>query len=147
DRTPAKGQRTIVKDPERFALVRKAFDLILTGAYTAPQVLDIATDQWGLRTRRGRNLCQSNIYEMLGNPFYYGLFEFPKGSGNWYKGAHEPMMTADEYDHIQALLGRNGRPRPKQHNFAFIGTMRCGMCGAAVTAEAKAKRPKNGKVH
>jgi site-specific DNA recombinase len=147
DRTPAKGQRTIMKDPERFAVVRKIFDHMLAGAYTAPRVLQIATNQWALRTRRGRKLSESNIYDLLGNPFYYGMFEFPRGSGLWYRGAHEPMITPEEYDGIQVLLGRKGRPRSKGHNFAFTGTMQCVECGAAVTAEEKFKYPKNGKIH
>jgi DNA invertase Pin-like site-specific DNA recombinase len=147
DRTPAKGQRTIMPDAERFAVVRKIFDQMLTGAYTPPQVLGIATTQWGLRTRRGRRLSESNIHELLRNPFYYGMFEFPRGSGLWYRGAHAPMITWEEHNRIQMLLGRKGRPRPKSHCFAFIGTMKCEKCGTAVTAEEKFKYPKNGKIH
>jgi len=35
----------IQPDPERFDLVRKAWDLMLTGQYTPPQVLAIMTEQ------------------------------------------------------------------------------------------------------
>jgi hypothetical protein len=38
-------------------------------------------------------------------------------------------------------------PRPQTRAFTFGGTMRCGFCGALVTAEFKTKRQKNGKVH
>ena len=34
-----KGQRTIIHDKKRFILLRKAFDLMLTGTYTAQEVL------------------------------------------------------------------------------------------------------------
>lgn len=57
------------------------------------------------------------------------------------------MITIDEYDRVQALLGRRGRPRPKSRAFAFIGTMKCGECGLAITAEEKIKTQKNGNVH
>ena len=43
---------TIAKDPERFNLVRKMWDLMLTGSYTPPKILDIATNEWSFRTRK-----------------------------------------------------------------------------------------------
>lgn len=137
DISKEKGARVIIKDPERFELVRKMWELMLTGSYTPPKILDIAKNQWGLRTYYGGALGRSTIYRIFTNPFYYGWFEYPKGSGNWYQGAHEPMITMDEYDKVQVLLGRNGRPRPKKYNFAFRGLIKCGECGAMVTVDEK----------
>ncbi len=37
------------------------------------------------------------------------------------------------------LLGRKGKPRPKKHEFAFTGSIRCGVCGCLYTAETKNK--------
>jgi len=142
-----KGEKEIIKDPERFDLVRKVFDLMLTGNYTPPQILKVAADEWGLRNRSGGIIARSTIYRILTDPFYYGLFEYPGGSGNWYRGSHEPMITEEEYDTIQSLLGRKGRPRPKTHIFAYRGLIFCGECGAMVTAEEKVKRQKNGNIH
>lgn len=142
----------IVSDPDRFVLVRKMFDLMLTGAYTPPRVLQIASNDWGLRTRKqkrqgGRELANSAIYKMFTDPFYYGEFEYPRGSGRWYQGKHKPMITHEEYDKIQLLLGRDGRPRPQQHLFAFTGLIRCAECGCLCTAETKKKLIKStGKV-
>jgi hypothetical protein len=127
----------IIKDPERFELVRKMWDLMLTGIYSPPKILEIANNKWGLRTLQGKALARSSIYRIFTNPFYYGWFEYPKGSGNWYQGAYEPMITPEEYDKVQILLGRKGRPRPKKYNFAFTGLIRCGECGTMVTAEEK----------
>ncbi len=48
------------------------------------------------------------------------------------------MITIDEYDRVQTLLGRDGRPRPQSHHeFAFTGLIRCGDCKRMVTAEEK----------
>jgi hypothetical protein len=80
-------------------------------------------------------------------PFYYGSYEWPRGSGNWYQGKHDAMITPEEYDKVQMLLGMRGRPRPKRHAFAFVGTMKCGECGLSITAESKTKVQKNGNVH
>ncbi len=96
-----KGQKEIIEDPERFDLVRKMFDFMLTGNYTPPKILELANDQWGLRTRQGNKIARSNIYRIFSDPFYYGEFEYPKGSGNWHKGQHKAMITRQEFDRIQ----------------------------------------------
>jgi site-specific DNA recombinase len=147
DKYAEKGNKTILPDLERFDLVRKMFDLMLTGSYNPVQVLRIANEDWGFRTKKGKKLAKSTFYRMLTLPFYYGIFEYPMRSGNWVKGIHKPMITEEEYDRIQILLGRKGRPRPKAHIFDFTGMMRCGECGAMITAEEKIKRQKNGNVH
>ena len=137
------GENTLIKDPDRFPLIRRMWDLMLSGRYTPPRILEIANSEWGLRTRKtrrqgDRRFARSAIYKIFTRPFYYGSFEYPKGSGQWYEGKHEPMVTEAEYDRVQTLLGRNGNPRPKsRHDFAYTGLIRCGGCGRMVTAEEK----------
>ena len=141
-----KGEKEIMEDPERFDLVRKMWDLMLTGAYTPPQVLKIATEEWGLRNRKGQKISKSNIYRIFSDTFYYGEFEYPKGSGNWYDGKHKAMITKAEYDRVQEQMGGTHNTRPKKYEFAYRGAIVCGECGAAVTAENKTKKQKNGVV-
>ena len=137
------GANTLIKDPERFPLIRRMWDLMLTGHYTALKIVDLANKEWGFRTRPmrkkgGRPLCRSAIYKIFTMPFYYGRFEYPRGSGRWYEGKHEPLITQAEYDRVQTLLGRNGNPRPRTHGlFPFTGRIRCGECNGMVTAEEK----------
>ena len=137
-----KGFKTIRKDPKMFPIIRKMFDMILSGTYTSPKVYDVAVNQWGLK-----KLARSGFYRVLYNPFYYGWFEWPQGSGNWHKGKHEPMITREEYDRVQVLLGRGSKPKPETYTFSYTGMIRCGECGCMVTAEHKTKRNKNGNVH
>jgi len=137
------GQNTLIKDPERFELIRRMWNLMLTGLYTPSRIRRLANSEWAFRTRPtrvmgGRPLCHSAIYQIFTKPFYCGRFEYPKGSGNWYQGKHEPMVTESEYDRVQVLLGRRGMPRPqKNFQFAYTGFIRCGACGSGVTAEEK----------
>ncbi len=145
-----KGKEEILVDEERFPLVRKLFDLMLTGAYSPFELTTVANDKLGLTNRytyNSKRVSKSNLYRILTNSFYYGMFEFPVGSGEWYQGKHKPMISKEEYDKIQALLGRGDRPRPKTHDFAFTGLIRCGECGACITAEEKFKYQQNGNVH
>ena len=142
NRLKDQGEKDLLKDPERFPVIRRMWDLILTGTYTPPQILHIANNDWVFRTRPmkklgSKPLARSAIYRILTDPFYYGWFEYPKGSGQWYKGSHEPMITEEEYDRVQIFLGRKGNPRAIKHTFAFTGLIHCEECGAMVTAEEK----------
>jgi DNA invertase Pin-like site-specific DNA recombinase len=145
DKYEERGKKKVYTDNERFPLLRKMVDLMLTGDYTPPQIWRIATDEWGLRSLNGKKISRSNFYNIFTRPFYYGEFEYPVGSGKWYTGLHEPLMSRDEYDRIQFLLGRKGNPRPKVHrDIAFRGPIRCGECGALITAEEKTKKLASG---
>ena len=80
------GANTLIKDPERFPLIRRMWDLMLTERYTALTIVDLANKEWGFRTgpmqkKGGRPLCRSAIYKIFTMPFYYGRFEYPRGSG------------------------------------------------------------------
>lgn len=140
-----KDDKTIIKDPIRFPLVRKMWDMMLTGWYTPPQILKIANTEWGLRTRKSKRtgdkeLSQSGIYKLFTNVFYTGSIGY---SGKIYPGKHEPMITLEEYDRVQVILGRKGKPRPQKHIFDFTGVIRCAECGCLYTAETKRKFIKN----
>jgi len=143
-----KENKIIINDPERFTLIRKMWDLMLTGNYTPPKILDIANDEWGFKTRKfkrigGNPLSRSGIYKIFTSLFYAGII---KGGGIQYEGKHERMVTFEEYDRVQMLLGRKGKPRPKHHHFAFTGSIRCGVCGCLYTAEKKRRLLKSGKI-
>ena len=134
-----KGDKRITKDPERFHLVRKMWDLMLSGTYTPPKIAEIANNSWGFRTRKlkrigDKPLSRSAIYRMFTNPFYFGMFEY---NGQLYRGNHQPLITVEEYDTVQRLLGRKGQPRAKCRSFSFTGMIKCGECGSAITAEEK----------
>ncbi|NKE72978.1 recombinase family protein [Candidatus Manganitrophus noduliformans] len=134
-------ERTIVKDQERFPVVRKMWDLLLQG--TRPSAIcKIANEEWGLKTRtfrkqEGGPLPLTTIYRIFSNPFYYGLIEREEGI---FQGRQEPMITEEEYWKAQEILGRRGRPRPKGHHFSYTGLIRCGTCGFMITAEEKCNR-------
>jgi len=142
DKYAEKGNKTVKNDPERFPLIKKAWDHLLTGLYNPPQILEKLNDEWGYRTPKhkkigGKPMSRSMIYEVFSDSFYYGEFEFPEGSGDWYKGAHEQMITKEEFDRAQILQGKNTSPRPHTKEFSYTMLLECGECGAAVTAEEK----------
>ncbi|MEY4602292.1 MAG: hypothetical protein RL292_233 [Candidatus Parcubacteria bacterium] len=136
-----RGENFIIKDPERFDLIHKAWKLMLTGEYTIPKLLKIMNDDWGIRTRKTRHrggnpINKSTMYNILTNIFYTVLFIY---KGEISNGTHKPMITIDEFDTVQKLLGRYGRPRTKTHSFTYTGTMTCEECGSSITATEKTK--------
>ena len=141
-----KGFKIIKKDPKRFDLVRKMFDMVLSGNYSVPQTQTIAVTEWGFRMPNGTKMSRSTLYAVVTNPFYYGYYEYPKKSGIWHKGKHEPMITKNEHDRILSMI-RPDNIKPMKHTFAFTGLMKCGECGATITAEHKTKTQKNGTKH
>jgi len=107
-----KLEHIIIEDKDRFDLVRKMWDMMLTGNYTPPKILRIANDKWGFRTPKtkrsgGGELANSMIYKIFTNIFYTGMFEW---AGKLYKGNHKPMISLEEFDRVQAIMGRNGKP-------------------------------------
>ena len=147
DKYTERGAKKNLVDPERFDIVRRMFDLMLTGNYTVLEIFRIVTKEWKFKTRQGTPIGRSTLYKIFSNPFYYGSFEYPMGSGNWIKGNYKPMITEEEYDQIQYLLGRKGRPRPKNHIFDFPGMIRCGECKGTIVIEEKWKYQQNGNIH
>lgn len=134
-------EHTIIKDEARFNLIRKAWDLMLTGNYTVPMILEKLNNEWGFLTVKRKHLggvplAMSGLYKIFTNIFYTGMFIH---KGQTFQGKHKPMITFEEYDKVQIILGRKGKPRPKTHKFAYTGMIRCGECGCRHTAEHKKK--------
>lgn len=140
-----KGDKTIIVDEKNFDIVRKMWDLFLTGTYQISTILDIANNKWGLRTtvrRRlgGKPLSRSQLYKIFVDPFYYGYFWWKNpdtGKKEFIKGSHTPMITEKEYIRAQVLLGRKGKQQPKTRQFYATGIIKCGECNGTVTAEEK----------
>jgi site-specific DNA recombinase len=142
DRRTGRGAGRTLIDPVRFPLMKQLFQRYLSGAYSVQQLYTYARDTLKLRidgTRRhpGGPIGVGSLYKTLRNPFYAG---FIRHGGELYRGDHEAILTKDEHDRVLALLGRLDAPRPSRREFAFVGLIRCGACGRAVTGEEHSNR-------
>lgn len=132
-------------DPERFPLLQKAWKLFLTGEYSVPAVLEILNTQYGYRTKKtpnggGKPLSRQALYKIFTNVRYAGKIPDPI-TGGLLKGSYQPMITIDEYNLTQQLLGRRGKPRiSEKKDFIYKGIAICGECGCSVTAEEHTKK-------
>ena len=85
-------------------------------------------------------MAKSNVYKMFANPFYMGVMRW---NGQNFQGSHLSMVTSDEFNHVQKLLGKKGHGKPVRKHFPYTGLIRCGECGCSITAEEKFKTIKN----
>ena len=142
-----KAESIVVKD-SNFILVRKLFDKVLK---TQCSIYDLCnySKELGLKTSQGNDIKGSTMYNIVKNPFYYGRFEWPANSGNWYTGKHEPMISLEEHTQIQATITRKTKKKTgyKEIDINYRGLMTCKSCGGAVTASKVKKVQKNGNKH
>jgi len=133
----------LIKDPERFILRRQMWDLMLTGKYSVPQIVDIANEQWGYQTRGSKKyppgpISRTSLYNMFNNPRYAGQIPVPDKPGEYEKAEYPRMVTVEEYDTVQEILGRHGsRKLAPKKVFNYGRIMFCGECSCAITAEDK----------
>lgn len=136
-----------VLDPVRYEVIKKMFEKVAYENYSGRKLFYWLRDEIRFRTKSGKPLTLSNIYIILKNNFYHGTFEYPKESGKWFKGLHDPIISKELFDMVQEKLNTAHPPRSESKEFAFTKLLTCGICGSGVTAQEKFKRPKNGKVH
>jgi site-specific DNA recombinase len=133
--------KTIVPDPNHFPLIRRMFELLLSGSCSPREIALIARDDWGFTTPKRRKiggvpLAMSSVYKILGNSFYAGIIHW---NGQVYPGRHTPVVSIDEFEKVRAILARPGTARPQKHSFAYTGLVHCA-CGRMLTAEHKKNR-------
>lgn len=71
---------------------------------------------------------------MLTNKVYIGLIVH---NGETYEGKFEPIVSRATFEKVQEVLKNRAKPRhsKKRHYFPFTGLLKCGECGAAITAQ------------
>ena len=133
-------------DPERAPIIKKMFEKVAYEHWSGRKIYNWLKFDINLRTACGKkHLSLGNIYKILDNTFYYGVFEYPKKSGNWYTGKHESIVSKELFDLVQAQIKSNVL-RVENKEFAFTKMMFCGLCGSGISADEKFKKLKNGGV-
>jgi DNA invertase Pin-like site-specific DNA recombinase len=132
-------------DPDRAPIIKKMFEKMADEKWSGRKIYHWLKFDLNFKTVGNHNMALGNLFRMLQNPFYYGTFEYPRKSGNWYQGKHEPIITKELFDRVQEQMHRDGIER-QSHEFAFTKLMVCGLCGSSISAEEKYKQLKDGTV-
>lgn len=137
DHYSGKGQKKVFVDKKRAPIIKQAFEKVEAGA-SGRDIYD-----WmklvGFKTKSGKYLTLSGVYRMLNNPYYCGIFEFPVGSGKWYKGSYTPIITKELFAAVQQKMVVAPKSKPGTKQFDYIKLLKCGRCGSGITAQDKFK--------
>jgi site-specific DNA recombinase len=128
--------KSLIHDPERAPLVRRAFDDYASGRFTKEQLLKHVR-RWDLTNRRGKPLTSQAIGMLLRNQLYAGIVDVPEYGVRNKRGDFEPLISEELFYRIQAILsGRvpNTALRMRAHpDFPLRGFVRCESCGRGLT--------------
>lgn len=137
------GKPPIFKDEKTFYIIKNCWHLLSEKQCSVDKRHGMAHEM-GLRTHSGKRVAKSQFHYIFKNPFYYGHFLW---NDELYEGKHEPMISKQEFDIAQKIISGKYRSTPNYRISPFTGLMRCGECGAMMTAEKKTKTQKNGNTH
>ncbi len=133
----------VIVDTQRTPIIKKMFEKVANEKWSGRKLYHWLKFDLNFKTKGNKNLSLSNIYIILQNSFYYGMFEYPQGSGNWYTGKHQPIINKELFDKTQEQLKRDRIARETKE-FAFTKLITCGLCGSGITADEKYKKLKDG---
>lgn len=136
--------RDVIVDEERAPYIKQMFEMSASGK--SGRYIQRWLESNNIRTRGDKRIPLSAIYRMLGNPYYYGEFEYPKGSGKWYKGQHEPLITKELFDRVREALAVPPKPKWGAKDFPFKGFIKCYTCGSSLVGEHKQRKRRDGSV-
>ena len=138
----------VMVDPERAPVMKQMFEKVAYEKWSGRKIYHWLKFDMNFRSvTSNKPLTLSNIYRLLQSSFYYGKFEYPAKSGNWYTGRHEPLITRELYEKVQEQLKRSDI-KHEDKQFAFSRLMICGLCGSGITADEKWKKlAKGGMAH
>lgn len=133
----ARNLKRIEIDPVDGPLVKELFLKASQPGMSLKKLEDYAFEL-GLRTRKLKSRVKlSTISLILKNPFYYGMMRY--GKNMFFVGNYEPLITKDLFEKVQSMLRDTGKSRMQKHTFDYTGLIRCGTCGAMITAEKHGK--------
>lgn len=146
EKSNIRGKSRIFLDPERAPIVKKMFEKVAYEYCSGRDLYRWLAYDIDFKMRSGKRITLGGIYRVLDTPFYYGEFEYPEGSGNWYQGTHEPIIDKDLYTKVRNNMTIDPRLKYGSKEFQFTRLIKCGHCGWGITAEEKFKKLADGSV-
>lgn len=135
-------------DPRRGPVIQQMYAKVANENWSGKRLYHWLKNDIKFTSTGGKPLTLSNVYLILKNTLYYGAFEYPKKSGNWYNGIHKPLITKEIFEKVQTQIKRSEIMNPYGgKEFAFTRLIACGSCGTTMAADEKLKKLKNGNIN
>lgn len=132
------GGKPKIPDPKKAHLVRQAFELYATGTHTLHTLRDELVNL-GLTNKRGGRVTITGLSLLLNNPFYCGIVRM-RGTGETFKGIHEPLISTALFEQVQAVLTGKTNIRVVKHDHLFRRLLTCGHCNYSLIGERQKGR-------
>lgn len=126
--TLAGDKKDIIVDELLAPVVKQAFELYATGAYSMKLLLVKLKEDHGIQW------YDSYIEKLFNNPFYHGIMVV---KGNTYPHRYPPLIEKELFDQVQQIKSGFNKKRFKYAGlpYTYRGLLRCGDCGLAITPE------------
>ena len=140
------------KDPGRYEDVKRMWQLLIKDGKTPSEIWKLAVEDWKFITPKtsgtggktgkgtgGKLIVKTEVYRIFRNPFYAGFFEH---NGTLYpikSPSYEPMVTWEQYQTAQQIMGERGNHRVGKFEYSFSSMIRCGECGCMVQSRHRTK--------
>jgi len=121
-----------IRDPERAQLVKMAFELYETRAYSLHDLVD-EMERRGLRNRQGGTISLNGMSRLLNNPFYTGVIRLH--SGETFAGIHEPLIPKALFERVHDVLRGKTNTKALIHDFTYRRSLRCAGCHRTLIGE------------
>ena len=125
------GHKIHVIDEGTASLVRKMFEVYASGNYSIKALAKKMYEE-GMRSPKGNKLVISRTHSLLRDPFYMGKIRW---NDEIYEGKHQPLISKELFDKVQAMLKSKTTPKYRKHNYLFQGMIRCAGCNGLITWE------------
>jgi DNA invertase Pin-like site-specific DNA recombinase len=129
-------------DPKRAPVIKEMFEKVANENYSGRKICKWLKEI-KFKSRGNKDVTLGNIYRLLRMTFYYGVFEYPLGSGEWYQGKHTPIITKELFEAVQVKI-KVEKKKAYGREFAFTRMLHCAYCESGITAEEKIKELKDG---
>ncbi len=132
------------KDPDRYDDVKRMWTLLLKGSHTPSEIWKLAVEEMKFMQPKtaktgGKLIVKAEVYRIFRNPFYAGKFEHGGVLHKIQSPSYEPMITWEQFQLAQQILGERGNHRVGKFEYAFSSMIRCGKCNCTVQARHRTK--------
>lgn len=134
------GIKEIAIDSDRSRFITKIFEKAAKGA-SGRELLDWSR-KVGFTFKSGKPIVLSQVYRILSDTFYYGDFEYPQKSGNWYKGSHKPLVTKKLFNKVRKQYKVPEKVKWGSKFFIYKGILKCANCKSSVIGEERYRKRK-----
>lgn len=128
------GVKDVIVDPDRGPIITQMFTKFIEEKSSGRKIKKWL-DEMNLTNKSGELVTLSQVYLMLKNPFYYGEFQYPIKSGNWYKGSYPPLITKEIFSKVQESLIVPVKSKWGSKTFTYKGLLKCANCKASIVGE------------